>query len=142
MIPEEFLNKWLPVVEHTLKVTGKTMFTNDLEALIKYFNDEAGRCIIEEKIGHIDNWGEEMIRRSNSPDKKSLWGLPPFDPELSKVYPLYTPDEPDSGSQRAKWEEIKAKLGNPFDEPISDKNTACCLPSCLSGNHLAPLTAK
>jgi len=76
---------------------------DDLESVIHYFNDEAGRCVIEEKV-HIDNWGEEMIRRSRNangdwiqqatrglrPDK-SLWELP-VDPDLSRSYPIYKPN--------------------------------------------------
>lgn len=64
MTPEQFLKKWVEPAARGLKVLPeKLAMKDDLEAVIRSFNDEAGRTIIEEKIGHIDNWGEEMIRR-------------------------------------------------------------------------------
>ena len=63
MTPEQFLSKWLPQAAEWLNVHPEALrMKDDLESVIHYFNDEAGRCVIEEKI-HIDNWGEEMIRK-------------------------------------------------------------------------------
>jgi len=84
MTPEQFLNKWLPVAEHVFKDTKLTM-KDDLEAVIRAFNDEAGRTIIEEKIGHIDNWGEEMIRKSNPNwNQQATRGYRPDEKELAR----------------------------------------------------------
>jgi len=70
MTPEQFLKKWLPVAEHVFKDMKLTM-KDDLEAVIRTENQslqnvidrqaEDLRCF--ENQGHIDNWGEEMIRR-------------------------------------------------------------------------------
>jgi hypothetical protein len=85
MTPEQFLKKWLPVAEHVFKDMKLTM-KDDLEAVIHYFNDEAGRCIIDEKIGHIDN--EEMVRKSS----------------------------PNGEWVDRTWDSIKDNFGNPFND--------------------------
>ena len=92
MTPEQFLNKWLPQAAEWLNVYPEALrMKDDLEAVIRAFNDEAGRCIVEENI----NWTPFVSRERGAELRNGRHGIvPPYDPESSKTYPLYTPDPP------------------------------------------------
>jgi len=95
MTPEQFLKKWLPVAEHVFKDMKLTM-KDDLEAVIRTENQslqnvidrqaEDLRCF--ENQGHIDNWGEEMIRRSRNANgdwiQQATRGYRPDEKELAR----------------------------------------------------------
>ena len=74
MTPEDFLKKWVEPAARGLKVLPENLrMKDDLEAVIRAENQalqniidrqaEDLRCF--ENQGHIDNWGEEMIHKSN-----------------------------------------------------------------------------
>ena len=109
MTPEDFLKKWVEPAARGLKVLPENLrMKDDLEAVIRAYQDvidkqaEDLRCF--ENQGHIDNFGEEMIRKSDdwSPfvsRKKGAelckWPHGTSSPEVLDIEPRLIPDAHD-----------------------------------------------
>ncbi len=109
MTPEDFLKKWVEPAARGLKVLPENLrMKDDLEAVIRAYQDvidkqaEDLRCF--ENQGHIDNFGEEMIRKSDdwSPfvsRKKGAelckWPHGTSSPEVFDIEPRFIPDTHD-----------------------------------------------